>query len=187
MAHMERLRPTFRVFEKGFTQEDIDNIPIPDNIQDGLVGDTESGGWSETAVRRSKIGWINNEHLLMFLYRFVNQANMESFQVDVNMWADMQYTIYDAGDKGHYDWHEDTHFLQSSDLDRKLSVTVQLSDGSEYEGGDFELLGVNLPTAALKTKGTVLVFPSYLKHRVTPVTKGTRKSLVAWFEGPHWR
>ena len=70
---------------------------------------------------------------------------MESFNVDVNMWADMQYTVYDASDKGHYDWHEGFHFLQSSDLDRKLSVTVQLSDGSEYEGGDFELLGVNLP------------------------------------------
>ena len=75
----------------------------------------------------------------------------------------------------------------SSRRDRKLSVTVQLSDPSEYEGGGFEFLECPNPDESSRKKGTVLVFPSYLKHRVLPVTKGTRKSLVAWFEGPRWK
>ena len=65
-------------------------------------------------------------------------------------------------------------------------MTVQLSDGSEYEGGDFELRDGTanpLNQTELKQKGTVLIFPSFLSHRVKPVTKGVRKTLVAWFEG----
>ena len=76
----------------------------------------------------------------MYLYKFVNQANMEAFQTDVNMWADIQYTVYEGGAKGHYDWHTDVMFNGIKEMDRKLSVTVQLTDGSEYEGGDFEIL-----------------------------------------------
>ena len=187
MAHMERHRPLFRIFEKGFSEEDINNIPIPKNIKQALVGLEGTSDGVNTQVRRSQTGWIDNEHLLMFLHGFANQANLRTFNVDLNMKADIQYTVYEASEKGHYDWHEDVMWNTPHDTDRKLSVTVQLTDGSEYEGGDFELAGTNLPRDLLRTKGTVLVFPSYLRHRVTPVTKGTRKSLVAWFEGPHWR
>jgi len=70
---------------------------------------------------------------------------------------------------------------------RKISITVQLSDPDEYEGGDFEfLIGkeiIKLP----RKKGCAIVFPSYFLHRVTPVTKGTRKSLVLWGSGQPFR
>ena len=59
-------------------------------------------------------------------------------------------------------------------------------DTSEYEGGDFEFDEVKT-TADFRSKGTVLVFPSYLRHRVLPVTSGIRRSLVAWFVGPRWK
>ena len=67
------------------------------------------------------------------------------------------------------------------------TLIIQLSDSTEYEGGDFTFSEVESPNQTSKDKGTVLVFPSYLQHKVTPVTKGERKSLVAWFEGPQWK
>lgn len=187
MTLMNQSRPLYRIFENGFTEDDIKNIPVP-QMEQAEVGAADVGeqGVREN-IRISKTGWIYNEHLLMYLYRFVNQANMESFQTDVHMWADIQYTVYEGGSKGHYDWHQDVMFNGIKELDRKLSCTVQLTDGSEYEGGDFEIDGAGPMPPAVKKKGTVLIFPSYLQHRVTPVTSGTRKSLVAWFEGPHWR
>ena len=62
-------------------------------------------------------------------------------------------------------------------------MTVQLSNDWEYEGGDFELNQAGLESTDIRTKGTVLIFPSFLLHRVKPVSKGVRKTLVAWFEG----
>ena len=96
----------------------------------------------------------------------------------------IQYTIYESGGD-HYDWHMDTFLETPNAYHRKLSVTVQLSNSNEYTGGDFELndgTGNTLPND-IRDRGTVLVFPSFLMHRVTPVTQGTRETLVAWFEG----
>jgi PKHD-type hydroxylase len=69
----------------------------------------------------------------------------------------------------------------------QMSVTIQLSDPSDYEGGDMEFLcGPEIVTAA-KPIGTAIVFPSYIMHRVTPVTRGLRRSVVAWVSGPPYR
>jgi PKHD-type hydroxylase len=70
--------------------------------------------------------------------------------------------------------------------DRKISIIIQLTDPSEYEGGEFEMdYQYEQPNKEdLKKKGTIIVFPSFIPHRVTELTKGTRKSLVAWVEGP---
>jgi PKHD-type hydroxylase len=73
--------------------------------------------------------------------------------------------------------------------DRKLSLIIQLTDPSEYEGGDFQF-DSDIPQpdpAEIKQRGTVIVFPSFLRHRVTPVTSGVRRSLVSWVEGPKFR
>ena len=68
-------------------------------------------------------------------------------------------------------------------------MTVQLSNGDDYEGGDFQLrdgTGEGLDNS-IYNRGSILVFPSFLLHRVTPVTSGTRKTLVAWFEGKRFK
>jgi PKHD-type hydroxylase len=73
---------------------------------------------------------------------------------------------------------------------RKVSITVQLSDPSEYEGGDLQYFRGGNPDNAdtvFKKKGYVFLFPSYMMHRVTPVTQGVRKSLVLWVGGEHYR
>ena len=100
--------------------------------------------------------------------------------------VEIQYTEYHATEGGKYDWHHDVDWNNSGGTDRKLSLTVQLSDPSDYDGGYFEFLEVEQPPASSKTKGAVLAFPSYLAHRVAPVTRGVRRSLVAWFHGPTW-
>ena len=82
--------------------------------------------------------------------------------------------------------HHDVHFSSQEMFDRKLSLTVQLSDGDSYEGGRFEFDEVKT-TADFTPKGSILVFPSYLAHKVHPVTSGRREALVAWFFGPRWR
>ena len=74
---------------------------------------------------------------------------------------------------------------------RKISMSLQLTDGSEYEGGDLEFCSENIPSKDreftsckdARNKGTFIFFPSFLFHRVKPVTKGIRKSLVVWFIG----
>jgi PKHD-type hydroxylase len=108
-------------------------------------------------------------------------ANKEMWQFDIPSILDVvQYTqYYENG--GHYDWHTDTgpHPFNT----RKISITVQLSDPNEYEGGDLELKLGNQTSKMPKEKGCAVLFPSYILHRVTPVTKGIRKSLVLWVGG----
>ena len=103
----------------------------------------------------------------------MSKANVDVFNIEVGNKAEMQFTEYNAKQRGHYDWHHDVHWNGQADTDRKLSVTIQLSDTSEYQGGDFEFDEVKT-TADFRSKGTVLVFPSYLRHRVLPLTSGTR-------------
>ena len=88
-------------------------------------------------------------------------------------------------EKGHYDWHFDITKPDEFNFQRKLSCSILLNDGSEYDGGDLEFKKVDekLP----RSKGSVIVFPSIIEHRVTPVTRGTRYSAVCWTVGPAFK
>lgn len=87
---------------------------------------------------------------------------------------------------GHYDWHEDNSALMEKAMDRKLSFVLQLSNSTSYQGGKFELdsRAHKLPEGAFTNQGDALIFRSGIKHRVLPVTAGTRYSLVTWVHGP---
>ena len=97
----------------------------------------------------------------------------------------IQLTQYEVG--ASCGWHIDVHWDTELAYDRKLSVVVQLCDPNSYEGGVFEFGGGPVAPEEFATQGSVLVFPSYLSHRVTEVTKGVRYSIVSWAEGPRWR
>ena len=86
---------------------------------------------------------------------------------------------------GFYRWHVDNN-MQSDVPPRKLSMTVQLSDPSEYTGGELQLHDGEVQTA-VNSRGHVIIFPSYVLHRVQPVTSGTRRSLVVWANGPGFK
>jgi PKHD-type hydroxylase len=91
----------------------------------------------------------------------------------------LQFTEYNAP-SGHYGKHVDNIFNGQI---RKLSVSVQLTDPTKYEGGNIELYLANEPAIMTKKQGSLILFPSSVLHAVTPVTKGTRHSLVGWITG----
>lgn len=138
-------------------------------------------------VRSSTIRWLpyNEETSWIYekLHTCITEANEAMWGFNWSGWSeDIQYTEYFASKKGHYDWHQDVG--EATMANRKISITLLLSD--EHEGGELEIWNtgaVNLP----KKAGTVVVFPSYMLHRVAPVTKGTRRSVVMWVGGDHYR
>lgn len=135
-------------------------------------------------IRISDIRWVQEDSFLSSLVQeYFAYANRQ-FGFDASTVYDIQYTEYKGGQKGHYDWHVDT-FSKNGGFNRKLSIVVQLSDPSDYEGGNF--LFWNDEPEGFKERGSVLVFPSFRPHKVEPVTKGLRRSLVSWIEGPAWR
>ena len=177
-------------FKDTFTEEELLKIeqiqePIPFNIAkisnptDDLV-----------IKRKSEIKWLKKEVPdFRWLYEkfitMVTEANKALWQFDLTeIIDDLQYTVYHH-DGGHFDWHMDLGSEKYAR--RKISITMQLSDPEDYEGGDFEFRIGNEVVKLPRKKGCVIVFPSYFLHRVTPVTKGTRKSLVLWIYGPPFR
>lgn len=141
-------------------------------------------------VRKSTIAFIPKEEKYRFLYdkllNDVQAVNRDNFGFDhISLFENSQYTEYYGGG-GHYSWHPDAEINgQNNGIVRKISLTIQLNDTSEFEGGKFELLtdGRQVPLQ----KGDAVFFASFLIHRVTPVIKGTRKSLVQWFTGTPFR
>ena len=142
------------------------------------------------SVRKSKIKWLYPNDGSQWLYdkiiNMVVEANKTMWNFNLYSVIDsIQYTVYSEGG-GHYDWHMDIG--PGSISHRKVSVTIQLSDPSEYEGGDLELwYGGGGVIQIPKNKGLTVIFPSFSMHRVTPITKGTRKSLVLWLGGEHYK
>ena len=98
----------------------------------------------------------------------------------------VNYNIYDSAVKAEYDWHTDATG-DSAPTDLKLTVVINVST-SRYTGGKFELFRHKiLDTPEFDIPGTMIVFPGFINHRVTPVTSGIRKSLSFWIHGPKWR
>jgi PKHD-type hydroxylase len=92
---------------------------------------------------------------------------------------------YKSADEGHYDWHMDA-FPPEDGIQRKLSISILLSDPSEFEGGELQFKGIE-DRKILTKQGSIVVFPSFIEHKVTPVTKGVRYSAVTWASGPSFR
>ena len=177
------IRQNWQMFHKGISDNMVDEIIKITGKTDEASTFNNSG----SDIRKSRVAWIDNQSVRNMLYEFVDIANTHAFHVHIYKKADIQYTEYLSSEQGHYGLHHDIDWNNNNNFDRKLSVTVQLSDSKEYEGGNFTFSEVESPNHTSKDKGTVLVFPSYLQHKVTPVTKGKRKSLVAWFQGPQWK
>lgn len=141
--------------------------------------------------RSSDICWIhkndNNSWFFNKLDGLICDVNDNQFRFDIYNLTSFQYTTYYGNREGHYDWHIDSFtssWADPSTKQRKLSVVIQLSDPSEYEGGNLELFSIG---NVAKKKGNMIIFPSWHHHKVHPVTSGIRKTIVCWFTGPDWR
>ena len=167
-------------------------------IEDGNIGHGGPTALNKTS-RRSKVGWFNRRtEVYQWIFRQLENsfqfANVNAFNFDLTYFREIQFTEYDESYEGKYDWHEDCTWCRSHPTRRKLSICVQLSAPATYEGGNLELNTDQLggedqapDVEQLRQQGTTMVFPSFLRHRVTPITSGKRYSLVSWYEGPPFR
>ena len=141
-------------------------------------------------IRITRVAWMERNVRTQWLFERVEQTvldlNARFYKYDLyGLVEDLQYTVYHGDEGGHYSWHVD---IGPTNLQpRKISLTLQLSEPSGYEGGELILQAGEGPSQAQKMRGTLVAFPSYVMHRVTPVTAGIRKSLVAWVAGPKFR
>jgi PKHD-type hydroxylase len=181
-------------FESGLTKEELikfNDLILNLEYQDAtIIGESVSGEKS-LDVRSSKIKWIPHSSDWNWLYNkfqdMIVEANNELWNFNIyDIVEEIQYTEYHATDKGHYNWHQD---IGPGDASlRKISLTVQLTDSEMYEGGDLEIWqGGDIRDKTPRGSGIVIIFPSYMMHRVTPVTKGIRRSLVLWVGGEHYK
>ncbi len=136
----------------------------------------------DASYRRSRVTWLHpSVESAVFYHRvglLLYQANQRyCFQLS-GLVEPLQIAHYGVGDR--FDWHTDLGLRETAG--RKLSLTLQLSDSEDYEGGDLEFIGIHAKKPA-RALGTVLIFPSFLAHRVTEVTRGVRMSVVAWAYG----
>ena len=193
----------YQIFTKAFNDQFCDHIINTAMLypeQGGVIGsnDTVTGeNTSEinTQIRDSSIRWIDiyaHREINTILNDYVNAVNSKMFNFDVSFGFDsLQYTEYNGNGevKQFYNWHQDC-LHDNAIFDRKISAVVQLSHPEDYEGGFFEIDQVARPALDITKfmpRGSLLIFPSYLDHRVTTVTKGLRRSLVTWYNGPRFR
>ncbi|MEO7919816.1 MAG: 2OG-Fe(II) oxygenase [Thermoanaerobaculia bacterium] len=150
----------------------------------------ESGSIVDPSFRNARVAWLYPDPRASAVFgrlaELIEQVNGESYRFDLLGFAEpIQYTVYEAPSVG-YDWHIDM-LLAPTEVQRKLSITIQLTDPADYDGGELELRDGSSVVTAPKGRGTLVAFPGWGHHRVTAVTRGTRKSLVAWIGGPAFR
>jgi PKHD-type hydroxylase len=184
----------YAYWENFLSNETIDKIlarPEWINSYAAKVGSQNGEGIVNKELRRTDIAWLGFDNetrpLWETLGNVVSEVNRRFFHFDLTgCYEAMQLGIYKAGDNGHYGWHTDAYNNDGSP--RKLSMSLILSDPSEYEGGELQ---IKTDSDEIKTlpcpRGRAWFFPSYVLHRVTPVTKGVRRSLVLWVGGPPFK
>ena len=156
--------------------------------QKAQVGMNKSGGGVDTNKRVTTISWIpfkEMEPMYNQINSFIQQTNLNHFGFDdIQITEQAQFTEYPVG--GFYDWHMDSDVNMAHEPPiRKISMTCLLSHESQFEGGDLE---ITAPGKFAKLKqGHAVMFASFLNHRVAPVTRGVRQSLVMWFGGKPFR
>jgi PKHD-type hydroxylase len=174
-------------FEKGFSSEEVDKI-VKESENFAFERATTVGD-DRDSTRKSRIKWLPYdgfwEWVIDRLSNQVQEANNSIWKFDLSCILDnIQYTEYE-GNGGHYDWHLDIG--PGGISHRKVSIVVQLSDPSEYQGGVLQIKNGTNEFDVPLGKGNVVIFPSFLLHRVTPLTSGNRKSLVLWVGGGHYK
>ncbi len=152
--------------------------------QKAQVGMGKPGSGLDTKKRITTISWIPFKEMQPMyndINKFIKTANKNHFGFgDIQITEQAQFTEYPEG--GFYDWHMDTDvIMQHEPPVRKISMTCLLSPENQFEGGDLELMA---PGKRVKLKqGHAIIFASFLNHRVAPVIRGVRQSLVMWFGG----
>jgi PKHD-type hydroxylase len=178
-----------------FTSAEIDKIlALPEwlNSNTATVGGAGGAIVVNTEIRVSHVAWLNPTQNTFWIWeKIVNAAaniNSEFFNYDLTgCYEPIQLGVYKSEENGNYDWHIDAS-MRDRNTPRKLSMSLVLSDPSEYEGGELQIkTESDTPITLNCPKGRAWFFPSFVLHRVAPVTKGVRRSLVLWMSGPAFK
>jgi len=172
----------YAFWNNAFSKEECQTI-INIAKNKGLIKGTTTGVTKD--VRDSKISWLYPVDDMDWVFRRVTNItlslNERFFKFDLfGLNEGFQFTNYEAP-SGKYGKHVDRAINMPV---RKLSISIQLTDPEEYEGGELKLYdGEEEGIIVNKTQGTLIIFPSYVLHEVMPLTKGERNSLVTWVTG----
>ena len=212
-----KLKVPYWYYTKAFSDEECDKI-----IESGLrqiemtqeeskakvQTDDSKDGKVDIPIRDCQITWLDDTWLYQRVENMIINANEEAgWGWTIHSMEKLQFVRYNLNE--HYSWHVDGSsdifdvYADPNNLNyfgkiRKISVSVNLSDPNDYDGGELLFVdntvkdGVSLDDMIyspkeFKGKGSSVVFPSFAHHKVTPVTRGTRYSLVAWILGPPWK
>jgi PKHD-type hydroxylase len=163
------------VCDNVFTPAELDSI---ERHGDGLV--QQKAARTAAMPPAPDIRWLYDRMQVV-----IRKVNQQVYKFDLSGFAEnFQYTVCHGSEGGHCDWHIDWGLKQ---VQRKLSASLQLSDPARYEGCDLQFHGMREIETAPRDRGAVIVFPSFILHRVTPCTKGIRKAVVVWTAGLPFR
>lgn len=182
----------------------VSNDFLPNHVCEDIIKraaelsilDGKTGNGLDKKIRNSRITWIKDPWIFDWITPAVHQINRElNWNFEISGSEDIQFTRYTEGQ--FYNWHTDNKFTEINNTDRKISVVIPLKDDSEYEGGDLEFYDTSFSPQStqdrvikkeeFRKKGNLIIFPSYMWHRVTKVTKGERLSIVIWFTGEQFK
>ena len=181
-----------------FEKASVINRGYGDTIPDGVTDIDPKKSRIDDPVRKTDVGFITEKDnkINELVWYYLREANKIQFNYNLKYFQPVQFARYRNG--GHYDWHQDSPGISPHGETRKLSLTFSLTDPKKYEGGDLEFYGGgrkmedhgkitgNQILKDIRDQGSVVVFDSRDYHRVTPVTKGTRYSIVCWTVGPNF-
>lgn len=186
-------------WDNAFTNEQLKNIETiceKSDLSDGVIF-SDNGMNVDDSIRKSKINFHikNEENSFIFdTFNYVAQSlNNQYYNFNLNGYESFQYTVYNGEEQGNYSWHMDlimgNHVFNGMEKfeTRKLTLVLLLSEpGVDFTGGELEMneRSEENPTTVNIQKGRIVAFPSWMMHRVKPVLKGVRKSVVVWIEGP---
>ena len=172
-----------------------------DNVLEKALVDSYSNksARDDPTIRKTLVSFITDKDnkINELVWYFLREANKIQFNYNLEHFEAVQFAEYREGD--FFDWHQDTSGIKQSNEIRKLSLTLVLSNPDTFEGGELQFYNGGRPIqdmgeitadqikSDIKAQGTVIVFDSQDWHRVTPITKGVRHSVVCWTVGPDFK
>jgi PKHD-type hydroxylase len=189
---------TYVYWDDLFTDDELNKICEISKNKPLDAGKTLGDSYNSSNYRISEINFSakdeTNEWIFNRLNNLIEYINDTYFNYDLNGYEVYQYAEYDSTKFGKYNYHMDlsnngSNLQEGETIEtRKLSFSLLLNDPDvDFDGGDFVIKLGEEDTKIEFKKGRIVFFPSYLLHKVTPVTKGIRKSLVVWVTGPKFR
>ena len=167
-------------------------------LKEATIYGSDKKGRDDPEIRKTSVHFIKDKdnEINELAWHFLREANKIQFNYNLEYFQAIQFAEYKDG--GFYGWHQDASSIDPDNETRKLSLTLVLSNPDNFEGGELQFYNGGRPmedmgeitgeqvTNDIKAQGSVVVFDSRDWHRVTPVTKGVRHSIVCWTVGPNF-